>query len=69
MSETVYRITEVVGTSDTSIEDAVETAIETAAGTLRHLDWFEVGQIRGRIVDGEVRNYQVAVRLGFRYEP
>ncbi|MFQ5775283.1 MAG: dodecin [Kiloniellaceae bacterium] len=68
MSDNVYSVTELVGSSDSSIEDAIENAIETASGTLRNLDWFEVREIRGRINQGEVTEYQVGIRLGFRYE-
>lgn len=67
MSDKVYSVTEIFGTSENSIEDAIETAVETASQTLRNLEWFEVSQIRGRIEDGEVADYQVGIRLGFRY--
>jgi flavin-binding protein dodecin len=69
MSDHVYSITEIVGTSKTSVEDAVQHGIKTAAKTLRNLEWFEVTQIRGHIVDGEVGHYQVCMKLGLRYEP
>ncbi len=68
MSDNVYAITEVVGSSVDSIEDAIDNAVATAAQTLRNLEWFEIGQIRGHIVDGQVEHYQVYVRLGLRYE-
>ena len=68
MSDHVYSITEVVGSSQESIEDAIDNAVATAATTLRNLEWFEVSQMRGHIVDGQVAHYQVYVRLGFRYE-
>lgn len=68
MSDNVYAITEVVGSSAESIEDAIDNAVATAAQTLRNLEWFEIGQIRGHIVDGQVDHYQVYVRLGLRYE-
>lgn len=68
MSDNVYAITEVVGSSADSIEDAIDNAVATAAQTLRNLEWFEIGQIRGHIVDGQVEHYQVYVRLGLRYE-
>jgi len=64
----VYAISEIVGTSTKSIEDAVEQAISTAAQTLKNLDWFEVGETRGHIRDGKVAHYQVTLRVGFRYE-
>jgi flavin-binding protein dodecin len=68
MSDNVYAITEVVGSSTDSVEDAIDNAVATAAQTLRNLEWFEVGQIRGHIVNGQVEHYQVYVRLGLRYE-
>lgn len=69
MNDHVYSITEVVGSSRDSIEDAIENAVTTAAGSLRNIEWFEVSGTRGHIVDGKVAHYQVYVRLGFRYEP
>ncbi len=64
----VYAVTKVVGTSKKSIEAAIENAIETAAKSVRNLDWFEVVETRGFIEDGKVAWYQVALELGFRYE-
>lgn len=63
-----YAISEIVGSSETSVEDAIETALATAAQTVKNLEWFEVGQIRGHIADGKVGHYQVSLRLGFRYQ-
>jgi flavin-binding protein dodecin len=65
MGEHVYKVIELVGSSQTSIEDAVQTAVERAAQTLRNLDWFEVAETRGHIVAGHVDHYQVRLRLGF----
>ncbi len=64
----VYRVTEVVGTSDESIQHAVRTAVKRANETLRNLDWFEVSEIRGTITDGNVEEFQVSVKIGFRLE-
>jgi dodecin len=64
----VYAISEVVGTSDKSIEDAIDQAIGVAGQSIRNLDWFEVSELRGHIQNGRVAHYQVAVKLGFRYE-
>jgi dodecin len=64
----VYAITEIVGTSEKSVEDAIEQAVHVAGQTLRNLDWFEVTNVRGHIEDGKVAHYQVALKLGFRYE-
>jgi flavin-binding protein dodecin len=68
MSNNVYSITEIVGSSDKTIEDAIQNAIATASKKLRNLEWFEVTETRGHIVDGKVGHYQVALKVGFRYE-
>lgn len=68
MSNKVYRLTQVVGTSDDSVGDAVRTAIKTASKRIRNLDWFQVDEIRGSIKDGEVTEFQVSLKIGFRYE-
>jgi dodecin len=68
MSERTYRVTEIVGTSPVGIEPAIRGALHRAAQTLRHLDWFEVTQIRGQISDGEVAHFQVGLKVGFRLE-
>jgi len=67
MSKT-YAISEIVGTSEKNIEDAIQSGLATAASSLRNMDWFEVGNIRGHLVDGKVGHYQVTMRIGFRYE-
>ena len=61
--------TEIVGSSDKSVSDAIETAIATASRSLRNLEWFEVVDVRGSIRDNKVSNYQVTHKLGLRYEP
>jgi flavin-binding protein dodecin len=63
-----YVKTEVVGTSDRSISDAIDSAIATASRTLRNLEWFEVTEVRGTIRDDRVASYQVTLKLGLRYE-
>ena len=68
MSGKVYRLSQVVGTSDESVGDAIRTAISTASKSIRNLDWFEVGEIRGSINDGDVTEFQVTLKIGFRYE-
>ncbi len=68
MSERTYRVTEIVGTSPESVDAAVRNAVKRAGETLRHLDWFEVTEVRGQIVDGEVAHYQVGLKVGFRLE-
>jgi flavin-binding protein dodecin len=68
MDDHVYKIVELVGSSETSIEDAIQTAIRRANQTLRKLRWFEVLQTRGHVEDGEVRHYQVVLKAGFTLE-
>ena len=68
MSNRTYRISEIVGTSTEGISEAVDNGIERAGKTLRHLDWFEVTNIRGQITDTEVSHYQVTMKIGFRLE-
>ncbi|MCP3386627.1 dodecin [Bradyrhizobium sp. CCGUVB4N] len=61
----VYKILELVGSSETSIEDAIKNAISRASKTVREMKWFEVVQTRGHIENGAVRHYQVTLRVGF----
>jgi dodecin len=68
MADSVYKIVEVVGTSNESISKAIGRAISKAGTTLRHLGWFEVAQIRGNIENNRVREYQVTVKVGFTLE-
>ena len=68
MSDRVYKITEIVGSSSDSIEDAIQGAIRRASKTLSHLEWFEVAETRGHIRNGEVGHYQVVLRVGFRLD-
>ncbi len=67
MSNT-YSVTEVVGSSPDSIDDAIRSALRRASSTVRHLDWFEVTQIRGHLVEGELEHFQVGLKLGFRLD-
>jgi dodecin len=68
MAEGVYKVIELVGTSEASISKAIDGAISKAGETVRHLGWFEVTQIRGRIDAGKVNNYQVTLKAGFKLE-
>ncbi len=68
MADNVYKKVEIVGTSSSSIEDAIQTAVRTAAKSLKNLDWFEVVETRGHIENGSVAHYQVVLKLGFRIE-
>jgi flavin-binding protein dodecin len=63
-----YKIVELVGTSPVSFAEAVKAGVAEAAKTIRHMDWFEVVEERGRIVDGEVREFQVTMKVGFKIE-
>ncbi|MEI2732020.1 MAG: dodecin [Dermatophilaceae bacterium] len=67
MSHT-YGISQLVGSSTSSVEDAIATAIARANATVRNLDWFEVTEVRGHIADGVVAHYQVGLKVGFRIE-
>jgi len=69
MSNRTYRVTEIVGTSPDGIDQAVRNGVERASRTLRHLDWFEVTEVRGHLGDdGEIKHFQVTLKLGFRME-
>jgi flavin-binding protein dodecin len=66
MSDHVYKKVELVGSSKTGVEDAIQNAITNASKSLKHLDWFEVQEVRGDIQDGKVGYYQVTLKVGFR---
>lgn len=68
MADRTYRITEIVGTSPDGVDAAVRNGVRRAGRTLRHLDWFEVTQVRGQVVDGEIGHVQVTMKVGFRLE-
>jgi dodecin len=68
MSDHVYKLVELVGSSTEGTDAAIRNAVETAAKTLRNIDWFEVIETRGHVVDGKVAHYQVTLKLGFRLE-
>jgi hypothetical protein len=63
-----YKVTEIVGSSEVGIDDAVKNGIGRASKTLRNLDWFEVTDIRGAMKDGAIGWYQVTMKVGFRLE-
>jgi len=65
MSEHVYKKLELIGSSKTSIEDAVQNAIERASKTIRNMRWFEVVETRGYLVDNKIDHWQVTVKVGF----
>jgi hypothetical protein len=64
----IYKLVEIVGTSPESFAKAVAAGVERAAQTLRHVDWFEVTEMRGRVTDGKVSQYQVKMKVGFRLD-
>jgi flavin-binding protein dodecin len=66
--EHVYKVVELVGSSPTSVEDAINSAVTRASQTLRNLRWFEVLETRGQIEDGKVQHFQVTLRVGFTLE-
>lgn len=68
MPSHVYKMVELVGSSTTSTDDAIRNAVKMAANTLRHLDWFEVMETRGHLLDGKVAHYQVKLKVAFRLE-
>jgi len=68
MSEHIYKVVELVGSSPISSDDAIKNAVERAAKTLHHLNWFEVVETRGHIADGKVAHFQVTIKVGFRIE-
>jgi dodecin len=68
MTNHVYRLTEVVGSDPSSIDEAIRTAVRKASQTVRNIEWFEVQEVRGQVVDGEVAHVQVGLKLGFRVD-
>jgi hypothetical protein len=68
MTEHVYKMLELTGSSSASIEDAVKNAIAKAAKTVRRMQWFQVLDTRGHIEDGKVAHWQVTVKVGFTLE-
>jgi dodecin len=68
VSDHVYRLSEIVGSSPTSVDEAIRTAIAKAARTVRNIEWFQTEEIRGQVVDGAVAYFQVRMKIGFRVE-
>ena len=68
MTDHTYRVTEIVGTSTESVEQAIRNGIARANQTLRNLDWFETTEIRGHLADGEIKHFQVTLKVGFRLD-
>jgi len=68
MTDHIYRVTEIVGTSTEGVDHAIRNAVARASATIRHVDWFEVLQVRGQIADGQVEHFQVSLKVGFRLD-
>ncbi|GAA0685119.1 dodecin family protein [Kitasatospora atroaurantiaca] len=68
MTDHIYRVTEIVGSSREGVDAAIRNGVNRAAQTLRNLDWFEVVQIRGHLEDGQIEHFQVGLKVGFRLE-
>lgn len=68
MSAHVYKMIEIVGSSPSSSDEAIRNAVAEADKSLRHVDWFEVMETRGHIVDGKIAHFQVRIKIGFRLE-
>ena len=65
MADHVYKLVDLVGTSDESVTDAIQNAITRASSTIRNIRWFEVVQVRGDVANGKVGHYQVTLKVGF----
>ena len=63
-----YKVTEIVGTSSEGIDAAIRSGVARASESIRHLDWFDVVQIRGHLEEGQVGHFQVTMKVGFRIE-
>mgnify|MGYP001792641697 FL=1 len=68
MAAYTYKLVELVGTSPTSIDEAIRNAIQRAAVTIKHIDWFQVIESRGHVENGRVSHFQVSLKVGFRIE-
>jgi flavin-binding protein dodecin len=68
MSSHTYRMVEIVGSSPQGVDDAISNGIARANGTLRNLDWFQVTEIRGHLQDGQIADWQVTMKVGFRLD-
>ncbi|HUP85676.1 MAG TPA: dodecin [Acidimicrobiales bacterium] len=68
MTDHTYRVTEIVGTSPDSVEQAIRNGIDRANKTVRNLDWFQTTEIRGHLADGQIKHFQVTMKVGFRLD-
>ena len=68
MSDSIYRITEVVGTSPESVQQAIRNGIARVSRTVRNVEWFEATEIRGQVENGDIKAFQVTLKVGFKLE-
>ena len=68
MTDHIYRVTEIVGSSPDGVDQAIRNSVRRANQTVRNLDWFEVTEVRGQIADGDVKHFQVGLKVGFRLD-
>ncbi|GAA1971421.1 dodecin [Microbacterium deminutum] len=68
MTDHVYRVTEIVGTSPDGVDAAIRGGLARAGKTLRNIDWFEVVSVRGHLEDGDIHHFQVTLKVGFRLD-
>jgi flavin-binding protein dodecin len=68
VADHVYRVTEIVGSSPESVQQAIRNGVRRANQTLRNVEWFEVTEIRGQVADGDVAHFQVGLKVGFRLD-
>lgn len=68
MADHIYRVTEIVGSSPDSLQQAIRNGVARAGQTLRNVEWFEVTEIRGQVVDADVAHFQVGMKVGFRLD-
>ncbi len=66
--DNIYGVSEIVGSSETSVDDAIRKAVKKASENRRHIRWFEVTQLRGHVEDGEVAHFQATLKLGYTLE-
>ena len=68
MADNIYSKSEIVGTSEIGVDDAIKGAIKRASQSVREISWFEVAEIRGHVQNGEVQHFQVTLKIGFALE-
>lgn len=68
MSDHIYKIIEITGSSHTTVDDAIRSAVERASQSVRNIGWFEVKEVRGHVDQGKVAHFQVTVKIGFRLD-